>query len=295
MTRLLFFVPVLLLSGACSQTEETKISSKKSFVFRERMITGTDTAMVPLKENADAVLAQQWYLDDVSAVSTDSLVWVDGNGARLFPSLNLFSDGTFTENPRGAIKTGKWKRVINHNVNNINIHYDDGTRKEYRIRLLSFRNLTISWKDGKDSFWIRFRSDGIRHQNELNDPYHPFNNTWRIPPAKAETDSLLLARIKKCVRFYALYYRDNIKRKKKSIEFGRLPTVFIWYSGGIGLPDKNEVEDDWVNCFYNKEQALAGYDILKELIVDNEFDWPTGTPSWNYRTLSVLEQMYAAL
>ncbi|RYY22782.1 MAG: hypothetical protein EOO04_15170 [Chitinophagaceae bacterium] len=298
MNRCIFYLLSFFMLAACSETNDIKSSPKKKkppFVFTEKMVSGNDTAMIPLTGSIDAVLAQHWYLDDVSAVSNDNLVWVDGNGARLFPSLNMFSDGNVTQNPRGVIKMGKWERLLKNKINTLRLQYHDGTNQDYRIRVLSHRNLTISWNNGKDSCWMRFRSDGVKHENELNDPYHPANNNWRIPPPKPESDSAIRSRVKSCVRFYALYYRDNIKRKKTTIEFAGLPTVFTWYDGGIGVPDEKEIEEEWIACFYNKKQALAGYKMLKKLLVDYEFDWPTGTPSWNYRTFSVLEQMYAKL
>src|SRR5687767_12016970 len=72
--------------AAVSETTRSK-KKKSNFVFRERMITGDDTAMIHLRANVEAVLAQHWFLDDLEAVSDDRLIWKDGNGSRLFPSL----------------------------------------------------------------------------------------------------------------------------------------------------------------------------------------------------------------
>jgi hypothetical protein len=272
---------------------EQKLKSK--YVFKEGMVKGGDTAMMHLRASVDAVLAQHWYLDDLTAVSDDKLVWEDGVGARLFPSLNLFADGSVMENPRGNVMIGKWRRELNEKVNSIIVDYSNKHTKSYRIRELSLRNLTISWKDGPDSLWIRYRSDGLAHENMLNDPYHPMNNTWRIAPTRVEDDEEIQVRVKACVRFYALFYRDNIKRHKKVIEFLGLPEIFRWYDGGIGLPMKGGISDSWIACFYNRQQAEKGYEVLNKLLVTNDFDWPLGTPGWHYRTLSVLEQMYAKL
>ena len=135
----------------------------------------------------------------------------------------------------------------------------------------------------------------MAHQDMKNDPYYPANNLWRIKPGRKETETEIRQRVKDCIRFYALYYRDHIKRKKKVIEFLGLPEIFRWYNGGIGLPMKGDISDTWVECFYNRSQAEKGYDILKNLIEVYEFDWPTGTPGWHYRTHSVLEQMHEKL
>jgi hypothetical protein len=194
--------------------------------------------------------------------------------------------------PRMKMRTGSWKRELSDKINTLIISFEKGRKQQYRIRQLSASMLQLSWRDGADSFWIRFHSDARAHQNILNDPFHPDNNEWRIKPAKKENDLQIHERVKECVRFYALYYRDAIKRKKKEILFGGLPDIFVWYNRGIGLPDRKLVEDSWIDCFYNKEQALKGYDLLHKLIVDEEYIWPKGSPGWIYDTHSVLEQMY---
>ena len=295
----LFFVTIFIISSCGSDSPVAGTANKKkqkpAFVFSERMIRGTDTAMVLLTSGVDVVLAQHWFLDDVSAVSDDKLVWQDGSGSRLFPSLNLFKDSTAIENPRSDLQLATWHRELNNKINSIIMKYGKNETRSYRIRELSLRNLTISWNDGSDSFWIRYRSDGMAHQNILNDPFHPSNNLWRVKPVHIESETEIKKRVKDCVRFYALYYRDNIKRHKKVIEFLGLPEIFRWYNGGIGLPEKKDISDSWVTCFYNKTQAEQGLTILNNLLVDNDFDWPTGTPGWHYRTLSVLEQMHEKL
>jgi hypothetical protein len=199
------------------------------------------------------------------------------------------------ENPRGAMKMIRWQHKLDNRVNFIDVSYGNQEKRKYRIRELSIKSLTISWQDDEDSLWIRFKGDGVAHENITNDPFHPVNNGWRKPPSKSENDQAIRKRVTACVKFYALYYRDHIKRKKDVIEFLGLPEIFTWYSGGIGLPDKKDISESWIACFHNRADAAKGYDILKALIVDNEFNWPTGTPGWHYRTWSVLEQMYAKL
>jgi hypothetical protein len=293
------FIAIFFISACSSDSTVTgtrkKKKQKKDFIFTERMITGTDTAMITLTSGIDDVLAQHWFLDDVSAVSDDKLVWENGSGSRLFPSLNLFKDSSALENPRSDLQIASWHRQLKNKINSVIMNYGKNKIRSYRIRQLSQRNLTISWNDGNDSLWLKYHSDGMAHQNILNDPFHPRNNGWRIKPVRIESEAEIKKRVKGCVRFYALYFRDNIKRHKEIIEFLGLPEIFTWYNGGIGLPEKKDIGNSWVACFYNKVQADQGYSVLVNLLADNDFDWPTGTPGWHYRTLSVLEQMHEKL
>lgn len=293
-----YLVIMLVISCRTSTEAPDKKPKKKAttFNFKETLVKGLDTGIIRIdalpEKDIEKVLSQHWYLDDVSDASDDKLVWVNGNESRLFPEIILFEDSTAMVDPRVKMRTGKWNRELLNKINTLTISFDKGRKQEYRIRELSASMLKISWRDGKDSFWIRFHSDAIAHQNIMNDPFHPVNNKWRIKPAKKESDLQIHDRVKDCVRFYALYYRDAIKRKKKEILFSGLPDIFVWYNRGIGLPDRKLVEDSWIACFYNKEQALKGYDLLHKLIVDEEYTWPKGSPGWIYDTHSVLEQMY---
>lgn len=299
-----FYLFILLFCCACGSNVPTQEKTKKpkakkdypDFVFKERIVQGTDTAVLNIRDlgtaDFDKVLAQHWMLTDVEDASDDRLVWKNGNESRRFPEIILFPDQSAIIDPRMDMTTGTWTRKLEDKIHTIYFQYDRKKSIAYRIRELSATKLKLSWKDGKDSFWINYRSDGKLHQNMLNDPFYPVNNKWRIKPSAKETDVQIFERVKGCVRFYALYYRDAIKRKKKEIAYSGLPEIFEWYSQAIGLPDKKLVEDSWVNCFYNKEQAWKGYDILHKIIVDYEYDWPKGVPGWEYQTHSVLEQMY---
>jgi hypothetical protein len=100
------------------------------------------------------------------------------------------------------------------------------------------------------------------------------------------------ARVLGRIKFYALYFRDNIKREMSGISFLGLPIIFEWYSRGIGLPEKEALHDSRAWCFYNRRQAEKGYELLRRLIVDYEFDWPEGAMVWVYETRSVPEQLY---
>ncbi|RYF94641.1 MAG: hypothetical protein EOO00_05115 [Chitinophagaceae bacterium] len=196
----MLLLPVLffLCCSEATQVSPAPVKKKKSrgagFVFRERMIKGTDTAMVQLRGGVDAVLAQHWFLDDANDVSDDKLLWENGNGERLFPSLSLFADSTALENPRGNVKMATWRRELHDKVNTIILNYDNNEVKHLRIRELSLLRLKLSWRDGEDSFWMRFRADGLAHQDVHNDPFHPDNNKWRIKPGKKESTDEIIKR-----------------------------------------------------------------------------------------------------
>jgi hypothetical protein len=292
---------VALIAGSCGAPvhQPTKKKAVDTFVLRETLVTGLDTAMKSLsgfrKKDIRDELSQHWELQHEEHVSSIELV-LDEKNIRIFPELILFKDGEALENPRSHFRAGTWQVTVVNNRPVLTLHFAGNKQKKYFIREINSQNLwLVTTGIQVDSLYIRLSSDALIHQNKLNDPFYPANNLWRIKPAKPETEDAIKARVLQCIKFYALFFRDNIKRQKKEINFLGLPRIFEWYRRGIGLPDKKKIHESWVHCFYNKEQAIKGYNLLRALIVDYEFNWPKGAPNWVYETHSVLEQMYHKL
>lgn len=291
------FISILCLALSISgcydagtpSASETKKKAKPGFEFIETIVTGRDTGMKSLsrfhKSNIADVLCQYWRSEEFGDYLPKDLPG----------ELRLFKDSTLLEKPRGKMRTGRWRVVMIGENPVLELYYQGAEKYQYRIGQIEWNRLKLVDIKRKEQLPIKLISNGVVHQNMYNDPFHPANNQWRIAPPKAENDSAIHARVKQCVRFYALYFRDNIKRQEKVINFAGLPAIFEWYNRGIGLPNRKAIDDSWVNCFYNREQALKGYDILRKLIVDYEFTWPDNAPTWVHETRSVLEQMYHKL
>ncbi|MBC7828664.1 MAG: hypothetical protein H7122_13010 [Chitinophagaceae bacterium] len=294
-------LPVLILifaiihSGCYEPKAKQRLPEKKSrFVFKETIAKGLDTTMVSLgsfkRFNIADVLCQRWRLENMDDITADIIADTEIRKS-IVRDMVLFRDSTILENPSGKIRLGRWQVAVKENLRLLILVIPDNSQKQYIIESLTSNQLALGIP-AIDHFILDFSAPALTHRNLYYDPFHPVNNRWRIKPLAKETDSAIHERLKNCLLFYALYYRDHIKRKANTISFEGLPLIFEWYSGGIGLPDKDEVDDSWFECFYNREQALQGYSILRKLIVDYEYQWPKDAPSWIYGTHAVLEQMY---
>ena len=297
--RKLLIISILLITACTDQTSTTEKKQKKDqYVLIERLIKGKDTGMISLsgfkRVNTSDILCQHWELENMEGVSSIELVMDPVTDLRIFPELSLFKDSSVVENPRNVLRIGKW-HLTKERQPILSLFFNDSTTKKYRILDIKSSVLVLARKGSKDSLFLKLTSDTKVHRNMRNDPFYPLHNYWRIKPSAAESDSAIIQRVKQCIRFYALYFRDCIKRNRKTINFLGLPIIFKWYSGGIGLPDIENLHESWINCFYNKNQAIQGYNILRKLIKDYEYDWPEKAPAWVYQTHSVLEQMYVKL
>ncbi len=296
---LLFSVLFYLLS--CSQGSDSKKSSadtERRFVLKETIAKG-DTGMItfgrfkPLNITYD--LCQQWYLLDEDDGSTRDLMYEPKTNNRLFQEIMLYRDSMVMFNPRNGMKLGRWRLGQDEDKLLLIFYFDDGSVQEYIILDKTSRNLSLVWRNADHQYAMKLSSDAKVHANMLNDPFHPSNNKWRIRSRTSEKDSAIRNRIKECIKFYALYFRDHIKRKRTEINFAGLPSCFLWYRRGIGLYNSDELPTAWKDCFYSTEEAMKGLKMIKDLFNKYDFDWPKKTPSWFYETHSVLEQMWGKL
>lgn len=294
--RLLLLAGIVTFSHCGDGKKTAQKAAQDPYILKETIAQGSDTGMTRLagikQVNEWGSLCQHWEVAKNEGATSRELLR-DANGDEFTPGIDLFTDSTYLLNPRGPMTTGTW-RVMKAGDNRMLILTDrTGYRLYWKISELSSQALRLSsTKESGNTFYFNLAADGQVHQNKLNDPFHPANNQWRIPPTAPESDSAIAARTKGIVKFYALFYRDNILRKKDKINFAGLPDIFDWYSRGIGMPDWEDIRNSYVDCFYNKEQAEKGYQVLRRLIIDHEFKWPKGAPDWRMETHSVLEQMY---
>lgn len=285
----------LFFSFACSQPAKSKASAEKQgYLFQEKMVEGKDTGMIQLKgfkrKNPIDLFCQTWRTEKYRE-KADNWASTGQEG------MALFKDSVMVLNPGSGPVFGKWWVVSENQVpRKLHMQVEGQPYQEFLIKTISPTTLTLFLKNARGTeVSVNLLAEGISHVNPRNDPFYPDNIRWLLKPTKKEDSLQIRARVRGCVRFYALYFRDNIKRKRTSISFEGLPDAFDWYDGGMGLPARDLVSNAWIGCFYNEEQALKGWEVLNKLMKDVDFDWPKGAPNWVYRTEPVLEQMAGLL
>jgi hypothetical protein len=291
--------PVLLalmvFSGCGLPTVKNKDKAEKTgHVIRETIATG-DTTLYRLstfkKSDLRDDLCQSWELRKSEASTSPELIY-DPEGNLIHPQYNFFKDGSVLENPRHQVRLGKWK-ISGRDT--ISISLNDSTERKWLISDLDSRELRLTGKnvDGK-KILLNLSGNGLVHRNMYNDPFHPVNNQWRIKPDRALDTAAIKQRVIDCIKFYSLFYRDHLLRNRSVINFEGLPKIFNWYNNGLGLPEKSEVDISWINCFYDRKEAMMGYYFLERLLGDYDYEWPqkTNDTDWWHRTHYVLEQIY---
>jgi hypothetical protein len=239
-------------------------------------------------ENIYNILCQDWVLED----DAGGLEGMGENSKFEIPyrSFYLSTQGSFVKNPRSTFDYGNWSFDDAGKTVTINNSIDRG-KDIYKIARITPDELTLVNVGANSATNLKFISSGKRFKNAADEPYFLENNRWRIKPKNKESDSAIHQRLKENIHFFILFYKSALAKDDKVISFWGLPSCFKWYGGAIYIKKETELKENWINCFYNKEQAMQAY-ALADKLVSQKYDWPKGEQNWVKLNLAVVELMY---
>lgn len=281
------YLAILLLTGfiSCSENASQKTGGVQAPAEEVSAYRFTDlSAVTDIKK----LLCQNWeHKEDAEDAAASG-----GGGSMEVPyrGMSFFADGSITENPRDNIRFGKWE--YNDEKKLIDIVYDKGAKAHYKIGAIGPRQMILL--NLADKSKTEYKSDAQAQMIPAEDPFYYTNNQWRIKPAHSETDSSIKLRVKQAVDFYAKFLNDNAGRGGNIISFVGLPTCFKWYSGGISITGQSKLEAKWINCFYNKDEAIKAQQML-EKIISKKYKWNKAETNWVKQSADVLWQMKDSL
>lgn len=290
------FIALLLVLG-CGESKRkppAPIVSKETNQrnsFEKGFLDSLRQQITNIKEERDIeqLLCQQWEHEEDKIDSRH----MDYNSQIEVPyrGFAFFKDGKVLKNPHGQAIAGTW--MYDDAAKTITVKSNNGATEQYKINAIAVDELVLSKVGDNRAQRQKYVGQTFVHKVITDDPFYPANNTWRMKPASSETDEAIRKRVKGCVKFYMLYFADAIVRDSSMISFTGLPGCFKWYSGGIGIINAKELPDSWMDCFYNKQQALKGQALMEEVIVE-KYDWPYSN-HWVIQTAFVLQQVYGKL
>ena len=246
-------------------------------------------SIVPLtsSNSMPQLLSQRWEnkedLDNGILAVTNSALEIP------FRSYCFFGDGSLVINPRGNIKFGKW--VLDEKTKVINVILEDGSKKVYHLNAIGVKSMLL--KTDKEEA-EKFVADGTHHSSLSDDPFYVSNNKWRVKPAFSEPDVDIKKRVVQAVTFYSKFFNDNADHGYKTISLYGLPTCFNWYKGGIGIITKEKLGKGWIDCFYNKNEAIKGQQLL-ENVISKKYKWDKAQTQWVKQSAAVLQQIADSL
>ncbi len=238
------------------------------------------------------VMSQRWEMVDADQAYWNQIFWDSSEDKRKFPGISLYNDFSATENARTKIRLGTWK--VDRARSLLLLHFQDGSHIEYLIHELSATHMDAYLKKEDDFILVKFSSDGRVRKKPSDDPFYPSNNQWRIRPVQPESTELIRGAHKKLYSLFLAVLSRQLFKTGNDCCLWRLPCCFNWFNGAIELQDMIELDQRWINCFYSKEQAWKGYDMIRNALNTKTLNWPKHK-TWVYQTGNVLQQLYDQL
>lgn len=284
-------IAALFFIVACSSNADEKHKSDKGTTTNNTKKSTSETSSPSLKElsvvkDRNQLIAQDWQMEEDLPDLKDA---TDEPGLRLtFRGLYLSNDNSFVKDPRNSIQFGKWN--YDDAGKKLTLIYEMGRTESYTVHYNGPGRLGLSGAitNNKEEEYV---SDQLQYKNKEDDPFYVDNNRWRTKPRSPETDEAIRSRLKACVHFFVLFYKDAIARNVNPISFYGFPNSLKFYGPGIFIKKKEELDEKWTACFYNEEQAMKAYDIIDK-VIEKKYDWPKENIGWLKKNAIVLEMMY---
>ena len=181
----------------------------------------------------------------------------------------FFPDKNYTEMSGYFAEHGKWAYQGNDKIRFGNrllqiLRFEEKKGKEFMIAEVEMREEDLKLE-------LKFVREAQMLENYKVDPFHPTNNQWRIKPKSKESDQQIKARLINYVEHFAGILKAASEREGNIVSFAHSLGIIQVYRGGIGVVKKKKIEKDWVNCFYDEEDAFKAQSMFKKYVGGSKY------------------------
>ena len=233
------------------------------------------------------LLTQYWELTDADNPSSKDISFTSDDGAEYVSGIVFMTDSSVLENPVGEKTYGKFSL----NGNTINVQYEDGRKATYVIDRINKEQLVLSRTEKKHTSKLTYKATSTSWPDSNKNPFAKQNYRWSQKPKKPETDEEIKNRVKESLQFYAYYFAGFVNGNAAQIDFNQMPNCLNWYQGGISIENEDKLNKKWIDCFYSKEQAYKGRQMLEDAIV-KKYNWDEKETNWMKQIIPVLQQIH---
>jgi hypothetical protein len=184
--------------------------------------------------------------------------------------LSLYDDHRYTYLGKYVSSIGAWRYneatsvvTIDSFMNNVPVTFKlKGAGETWMILLpLAFGDTKLD--SGDVSFVFAYNP----HFEEGNVDLLTYDrNDWRQRPSHPESDAEIKRRVKKHVDFLADYCQLVHDKERTYFEPVYLQSAVRFCRDGVGVESDSLLSDKWIKCFYDRNDALKGRQVLADAI-----------------------------
>lgn len=203
--------------------------------------------------------------------------------------LHFFPDSSFTEIDGYKANLGKWTTLNNQMIRT---KHFDLTIKEFQKRASrEFLILDINHKGENLKSTLKFVKEGKPLEDFTTDPFYPDHNLWRIPPEEKESEEEIQQRLLNYILHYAYILKASEEREHQTVSFSHSLGLIQVFRGGIGRIPKNRIKQEWINCFYDEDDAMKAYALFGSYLKKGVYKGGT-TGNWVKDDFEILLHIY---
>lgn len=205
--------------------------------------------------------------------------------------LYFFEDGEYAELTGYQITSGEWRKngegaIIFGNNRLTSASLVQEGRREFLTAEIGVEgeNFVVTQK------WVR--ESGPMEESE-RDPFHPSLNKWRARPDSKESDAEIRQRLVNYLDHFAAILFAADHRDQDVVSFRHSLGIIKVYRGGIGRIPVSRIPAEWIDCFYDREDAMSAYRLFGRYLSGETYKGGT-TGSWikdDYRILRKIRQL----
>jgi len=174
--------------------------------------------------------------------------------------LNFYSDKVYSDVTGNEYNSGIWSlsgKELNFGENKMTVEKTEVINKK--------RYLTgiVNLNDSKLKVKLKFVKKGSELKNFKKDPFYPSNNKWRNKPNHSENQEEIVERLLNYIKHLAYIFKASDERGDHIASWKSSYGIIRVFGNGIGIEKIENIDENWINCFYNKEEALKAYEIYK--------------------------------
>jgi len=174
--------------------------------------------------------------------------------------LSIFADNTYTELRGYEVENGIWEMSGNKELKLGQHILKIGKIEEVEKKTYLTGELLIP-KDGS-KLTLKWVKETQPLTDYKQDPLHGSNNLWRKKPSRKESPSEIKARLLNHLQHTAYILGASLERKTKNVSFSNSMGIVKIYKSAIGAITWDKVEQDWIDCFYDPQDAELAYQMF---------------------------------
>lgn len=229
-----------------------------------------------------------WRMENLTATGSPE----NGqSGMEVGVVLSFFSDSTFTELAAdGSYRAGKYQ--LQDSL--LSFTLDKKTERNF----LSFE----SGRHGRKMMVLRPANGRTRTfaeyahalKNFKEDPFYFKNNTWRVKPARSQSDQELELKLANYILHNACLLRAAATRNQAVVSWEFSGGIIRIFNGGVGIVEKHGIPQTWKDAFFSDKEALRAVRLYEDCLLKYSADTDR-TGNWVQDDANILMRIYGQL